>query len=372
MESMSKLAGPGLASLCKWCRGVAFPYPWAAAAALALAFVLGLLSSAALQGRGSEPAAPSLVPQAALAYLAVWPLRQQSACSATPAAAAPQRFVTPVLTGGLGNQLFQASAALAYAWRFKRCVVLPEAIESFHRTSPWPYAYTIFSRLFTDEWGAGPLASTAGAAAHTMKEASAFSHTAFPDSDARLVRLVGYFQHKDYHVQHREQLRGLFGAPRVLRERLLQLYPGLATGVAIHVRRGDYLQHNGIYPIPGADYYRAGVRHVLGALGAAATGTTFFIFSNDWAWVRQEPTFSSSYLAGPVVLVDAEDEVTSLYMMALAERGIVCANSTFCWWAALLGLSTRVTVFPKEWYRKAGVDASGIHIPEANLIDLPF
>jgi hypothetical protein len=180
---------------------------------------------------------------------------------------------------------------------------------------------------------------------------------------------VGYCQHRDYHMQHRAQLRGLFGAPRALRERLLQRYPGLAAGVAIHVRRGDYLQHNGIYPIPSADYYRAGVRHVLGALDGAVSGTptTFFIFSNDWAWVRQEPTFSSRFLAGPVVLVDAEDEVTSLYMMALAERGIVCANSTFCWWAAMLGPSARTLVFPQLWYRKEGVDASGIHIPGAKL-----
>ncbi len=68
------------------------------------------------------------------------------------------------------------------------------------------------------------------------------------------------------------------------------------------------------------------------------------------------------------MFVDNEDEVTSLYMMALAALGIVCPNSSFCWWGALLGAEGRRAVFPREWYAKEGVDASGIYFPGSTVL----
>lgn len=279
-----------------------------------------------------------------------------------------QRYVTTVLRGGLGNQLFMASAALAYAQRTGRCLVLPEGTLNPHRQASWPYSYTIFSRIVTDEWALGPLAEKE--IVDELQEAGgAFNHTVFEDSEAQLVRLVGYFQHHAYHFSQRSVLRDVLGAPEALKARLLEHYPGLAHGIAIHVRRGDYLSYGGLYPIPSVAYYRLGIDLVMDSY-EGDDDPTYFFFTDDWEWVRNELLVSSSSQTMPsnVVFVDKEDEVTSLYMMALAALGIVCPNSSFCWWGAMLGEEGRRTVFPREWYAKEGVDASGIYIPGSTVL----
>ena len=76
---------------------------------------------------------------------------------------------------------------------------------------------------------------------------------------------------------------------------------------------------------------------------------TFFIFSNDFEWVRGQSLFSS--LPGNVVLVTDEDEVMSFYMMILSRYGIICANSSYCWWAAFLRKNKEAEVIaPKPWF----------------------
>ena len=49
--------------------------------------------------------------------------------------------------------------------------------------------------------------------------------------------------------------------------------------------------------------------------------------------------------------VDGEDEVDSFYMMMMAGEGVICAPSTFCWWAAWLGLQGRRVFLPSRFAR---------------------
>jgi hypothetical protein len=187
----------------------------------------------------------------------------------------PQRYVTTVLRGGLGNQLFMASAALAYARRTGRCLVLPEGTLNPHRQASWPYSYTIFSRIFTDEWERGPLGEKESV--DELQEAeSAFNHSVFGESKAQLVRLVGDFQHHAYHFFQRSVLQDVLSAPEELKARLLEQYPGLAHGIAIHVRRGDS-SYSGLYPIPSVAYYRLGIDLVMDSYEGNAEPTFFFL-----------------------------------------------------------------------------------------------
>lgn len=305
-----------------------------------------------------------VLPSAERGFPELWPPRRAACSPADPALPInqPLRYVTTTLRGGLGNQLFMASAALIYAWSTGRCLVLPDGDLNPHRQTSWPYSYTVFSRIFTDEWSLGPLAEKDDV--HTMEEPSgAFGYTPFEKSESAVVRLVGYFQHHAYHAPHKVLLQSMLGPPEALKQRLLDRFPGLATGVAIHVRRGDYLTYGGLYPIPNIHYYDQAIKRVLSGTGTA--GTTFYIFTDDWEWAKNRSLFSSHSLGGTVVFCEGEDEVTSLYMMSLAALGIVCPNSSFCWWAAMLGPAGRPTVFPSEWYSSEGVNTTGIYPPGA-------
>ena len=70
-----------------------------------------------------------------------------------------------------------------------------------------------------------------------------------------------------------------------------------------------------------------------------------------------------------MVFVEGEDEVASFYMMMLAGEGIICAPSTFCWWAAWLGLPNRRGFLPSHvapWGEPTGT--GGFFFPGAEVV----
>jgi hypothetical protein len=91
----------------------------------------------------------------------------------------------------------------------------------------------------------------------------------------------------------------------------------------------------------------------------------YFIFTNDYPWARNQSWVQS--LPGEHVYVEEEDEVYSFYMMLLAREGIICANSTFCWWAAYIGVARR-QYLPNHWYNSPGNEPTGIHWPGATVV----
>ena len=109
---------------------------------------------------------------------------------------------------------------------------------------------------------------------------------------------------------------------------------------------------------------------------AGAEGGPVFVFSDDLAWVREQEVFRG--LAG-AVFVDERDPLRAFYMLALAaEGGVLCSNSTFCWWAAFISELQRRTrvprlaIFPDGWTAKHSL--SGFHGPDdcGNALRMPY
>jgi hypothetical protein len=286
------------------------------------------------------------------------------------------QFVTVWLRGGLGNQLFMVSAALAYAMVHSRCLVLPNEELNPHRRSR-PYSESVLRAFWIDTTNLGPLTESSGLKVERISEVNAYGYEILRSSSESLVRLEGYFQNYQYHIGHRSQLRQLLGPSNTVYEMIKLKYPDLLhSGIAIHVRRGDFLKWNDLYPIPSTQYYSASINEFsnLWTRKSQQSQTkntsvnslsphppTFFIFSNDFEWVRGQSLFSS--LPGNVVLVTDEDEVMSFYMMILSRYGIICANSSYCWWAAFLMESSKKVIFPSRWYERSDTNTSGIYFP---------
>jgi len=229
----------------------------------------------------------------------------------------------------------------------------------------------------TDTTNLGPLTESSGLKVDRISEVNAYGYEILRSSSESLVRLEGYFQNYQYHIGHRSQLRQLLGASNTVYEMIKLKYPDLLhSGIAIHVRRGDFLKWNDLYPIPSTQYYSAGINEFsdlwtrksqqsqtknTSAISLSPHPPTFFIFSNDFEWVRSQSFFSS--LPGNVILVTDEDEVMSFYMMILCHFGIICANSSYCWWAAFLMESSKKVIFPSRWYERSDTNTSGIYFP---------
>ncbi len=124
--------------------------------------------------------------------------------------------------------------------------------------------------------------------------------------------------------------------------RLAQIEAG-PQAVAVHIRRGDYLNIEGGGIVLGLDYYRTAMAHVASAVPQAH----FFVFSDDPAWAQANlpAQYPSSFISGNDEAHAHED----LRLLAACRHHII-ANSSFSWWGAWLSLDPgKLVIMPKQW-----------------------
>ncbi len=360
--------------------GVGLPHSSAAAAAAAAAAYAEFFTEAVPDARHcvGGPAA--------------WPADNASAATG-------RRYVAnPVGPGyGIGNQLFSLAAAVSYGLEYDRCVALPSTY--FHPGSRNSRSYrdTVFRHFWLQPqlWDAmeGEVKVFDYDGAYTWQPGLSMHYGPFEEpacvlrgkaKDFWMVVLRGGYQHFNYTWRHRALLASYFRPSPADTRALLARYPDLARGVAVHFRRGDFVALEKLpeaskrdFPIPSPFFYSQSAdmltSEVLregggeGAPGAraAASSLVFFIFTNDYPWARNQSWVQA--LPGRLVFVEEEDEVYSFYMMLLAREGIICANSTFCWWAAYIGASKR-QYLPNHWYNSPGNEPTGIHFPGTTVV----
>lgn len=200
----------------------------------------------------------------------------------------------------------------------------------------------------------------------TWVERSLAFDPALPASRPPLL-LSGYFQSERYFAALRPRLRAEFLPAAALSAEQAALAERIAAteSVAVHVRRGDYVDvpaHAAVHGVCSADYFERAAR----AVQAHAGRTTHFVFSDDPAWARRHVR-----LPGPVVhVVDhARQPAVDLHLMARC-RHHVCSNSSFSWWGAWLGAHARqCVVAPEPWFASPLLDARDL-VP-ASWLRLP-
>jgi len=105
--------------------------------------------------------------------------------------------------------------------------------------------------------------------------------------------------------------------------------------VAVHIRRGDYVNHPLYHDLTKTDYYTQAMD--------LFKGEKFLVFSDDILWCKEY--FDDSEYDIEYCL--EEDPVKALNLMAGC-KGVIMANSTFSWWAGWLCEGKVVT--PTLWF----------------------
>jgi hypothetical protein len=162
-----------------------------------------------------------------------------------------------------------------------------------------------------------------------------------------------YLQSAKYWERHKETIRSHFG------ENI-----GHTNAVALHIRRGDYLNNNFYADLWKTDYYKKAI--------ALFPNEKFIVFCRDnqgWEqdksdrqWCRDnlKPLLGDRFELPP----KNNTEIDDMNLMASC-KSIIMANSSFSWWAGFLGKHERV-ICPREWF------ADGVQrtepLPEWELI----
>ncbi len=159
----------------------------------------------------------------------------------------------------------------------------------------------------------------------------------------------GYWQSVLYYETIRDRLIDIYAHPTpndYNRKLISQI--GSTDSVGLHIRRGDYLktpEFNGICDI---DYYQKAIKQVKSDNKAHS----FFIFSNDIAWCKENIT--------PLLNGDKVEFVTGntggqscwdMFLMTYC-KDLVIANSSFSWWGAFLNKRSARVFAPDPWINR--------------------
>ena len=139
-----------------------------------------------------------------------------------------------------------------------------------------------------------------------------------------------------------------------------------APAIAVHVRRGDYVNNRGAALFHGCcsiEYYAAAGHWMRERLPTAP----FCVFSDDPVWAREHLKFD-----GPVTWIEASPPHSAhedFFLLCCCAHFII-ANSSFSWWPAWLQASPAgLAVAPRRWFLGHDVNPADRYPSGWHLID---
>lgn len=269
-----------------------------------------------------------------------------------------------LLKGGLGNQLFQIGAGIAfadacgrnlriaapsYALDQKRQALGQTLFPELSRLPPWQEALL------------APLTAERLARQRLLRSRVIHDGNAAIGGQLKGPFVSGYFQNIRYTGRVAERLATHCAAIELALP---------SRFVAVHVRRGDYLSLPHLraqYAELMDSYYEPALRRALAEVSEDAVA---FVVSDEPQAALQDLASRMGVLADRLRPSPTGSVWEDLALMSQATR-LVGSNSTFCWWAARAKAVASQVFLPASWIRaeslREGYDFD-LHIPGANLL----
>lgn len=271
--------------------------------------------------------------------------------------------------GGLGNQMFQYAMGRALALRNNAELCLDISwFDSNHSGNMGRRLginnLNIEARLLGG--GFGNLASKVFIVLGMIKVIKEKTLFNFDQSILKIKdgRLDGFWQNENYFKDYEDQITQDFTLRKPLSNNAQEILNKInnSTSVAIHIRRGDYVNNqetNKFHGICSVEYYHK----AISLINSKIADPYFFIFSDDIEWVKE-----NLKIKDPVNWVSGNQlsEVEELILLSKCQHQII-ANSSFSWWGAWLNKNVnKVVIGPKNWINSDVYDTSGL-LPESWL-----
>lgn len=227
------------------------------------------------------------------------------------------------LQGGLGNQMFQISAAYALALRNNdaACFNLSVCNTPMQGNKSITYVNSIFSKICDSK---------------NLNFEILYNEPNFSFNEIKYnpnMLLNGFFQSEKYFYDFKEEIKNLFNLPTDIVKKPIDKL------TSIHVRRGDYLKLQDYHLVLPKEYYLEAMDKIKG---------NFIFFSDDIEWVKE------NFKGDNIFYSETGDELMDLTLMSLCDNNII-ANSSFSWWGAYLNKKeNKKVIAPKNWFGPNG------------------
>lgn len=259
-----------------------------------------------------------------------------------------ETWVSPHLTGGLGNRLFEYASAAGASEKWNVPLVFSKA----HITKNDHGPDDSICKLFPDV----PVVSNAEGA-YMIREPAAhcFIYVPFEDAPPAEKSVVDGWRQTDKYFPKSQPIQPVWSAflSEERKHELRKKYDLLSSEKQmntwfLHIRLGDYkvLHHHQIN----------GTLYNSECLDKLPRGSRVILFSDEphlcVKWAEKE---CKARLLEFQVCEEVDDEIASLWLMSQIWGGAIVANSTFSWWGAYFARHTTpvpeayVAFYPSVW-----------------------
>lgn len=269
------------------------------------------------------------------------------------------------LIGGLGNQMFQYSAARSLAIHKEKHLLLDAGDFSDYRLHrfeltrifscisdlPSPLDFKKVLCLYSNKKVRGflknpklkifrPNSYVLEPHFHYWKEFMGVPNDCY---------LVGYWQSEKYFKQIESTIREDFVFKIPMDEKNLEISRNIKNceSVSLHIRRGDYIADgttNQVHGTCSLDYYERATEFIAERIKRPS----FFVFSDDIAWAKTH--LKLNYPCAFIGHNQDKNNYLDMQLMSLCKHNII-ANSSFSWWGAWLNTyEDKIVIAPKQWF----------------------
>jgi Glycosyl transferase family 11 len=268
--------------------------------------------------------------------------------------------------GGLGNQIFQIFATIAYGIKshnqFKFLAV--ETLGAGSTTIRYTFWRTFFANLQT-------FLTTELPTMQVIKERG-FLYSELPVTEMlnKNVMIHGYFQSYKYFAQYYPLICRIIGLDKMkatlLTKLNLDIVDDFGDAISMHFRLGDYKKVSDFHPIATYEYYERALSYIKDKNPDKKFTIMYFCEEEDIEDVslkinklsRKFPEFT--FKRGENTLDDWEQ----MLLMSFCHHNII-ANSSFSWWGAYFNSSpNKIVCYPSLWFgEKANIDTKDLCPP---------
>ena len=267
-------------------------------------------------------------------------------------------MITCNVMGGLGNQLFQIFASMAYALEHNIKIVFPYEYKIMARHTYWETFLNELKFFTTNNENHGLSNYDISLFPRYIERTP--KYTPFPKFGQYNVFLSGYFQSYKYFQSSRTTLFKMIRLDKK-KEMVKQKYPHLFAGddmdfISIHFRMGDYKEKRIYHPVMNYEYFENALRYIMeNKTKTAKTRALYFCENEDNAYVGQKiGLLHAKYPDIEFVKVDdGIEDYEQLLIMSCLNHYII-PNSTFSWWGAYFNESNdKIVCYPSVWFGEA-------------------